>query len=1014
MEAPIRPAQAFHRSHTQQMDISSALMYSTFEFRDSGIPAKSMEDAGRPRSLRWPATPEHGEPNPKYKAAWLGLRVVLKNYHGMFMNRKMVTASLLDTCGAFIKQEMKRTALDAGHRVYLANSGDLWTLLTDVFEIGTRVLRLQSFPDAPTYDDHGCSFSNFMASNHTTLTKDIERLNDLLSLSRNMLLSTSIAQEAAASAKFDQQVLQVIDACIRVTARGYDGEPANNTETKWATIIAAYKKLTMTALQWLHNFVAYNEQRKLHLFNQLFGDFQVPDPDFGEEHISPEVKIEFGEEHLNLEAKEDFGSRAHKTTRTDYAPPAGMAGRNLADSPDNFDPSKFQEAPALKVMDVIVTSVRGYCQQTMRQVPEYPSEFPEAEYGQFLVSVMKSLKDKHQNGLCGENVPNFAALPAAYFRQIRGEPTPYEVVEVAGPEQAQQDILDAKEKVLSEFLYQMAATERDYDLARLPVPNTSEDGLSGETQAPAVDPQSNEAHSPIDDDDATNSDELDPEDGEDDLDDEEEDDEHEDDGREDDEEEDEDSEDEIGSASRGLLTDIPLVLGPTEIEALPLMIQASIRSVSDPRETSDEVHVMQALRCYRMISESAGKNLLRELLIFIAAWDLQEHDSYFRMMTSIMETILSYGLMPYAFNSFSEEKDVVSPAQSILIKLLTNMFRKRQSDSLNDMRPGRPSALFPAPPDVEATIVRYIFMVFRTHIIPQTCALIYLQGQIRMGKVLPEDFPLNLWDMERVYEGVYQFLEFFAVLTETEAWKALLVREEVVFELITLLRELDISIPKSTEMQTHSNANTEPRLNSLEAETQAQANILHEAKSLGFDPPTPPPAPLAVERPYDPSPPAEPSHDDDQEESQAIRPHEDDAEQEQDLEAQSDTASAMMENNIEPADFEWRNLKKLVVLVLSSLVWRSRTVQDQIREHGGVEMILNCCNADGNNPYIKDHAVMCLRFLVEGSRENQQIVRDLEERRAAARETREAPNPETEVGETQAEIVEALDDLSLD
>jgi palmitoyltransferase len=49
----------------------------------------------------------------------------------------------------------------------------------------------------------------------------------------------------------------------------------------------------------------------------------------------------------------------------------------------------------------------------------------------------------------------------------------------------------------------------------------------------------------------------------------------------------------------------------------------------------------------------------------------------------------------------------------------------------------------------------------------------------------------------------------------------------------------------------------------------------------------------------------------------------------------------------DPADFEWRNLKKLIVLVLSSLVWKSPTVQNQIREYGGVETILSCTSYDG-------------------------------------------------------------------
>lgn len=49
---------------------------------------------------------------------------------------------------------------------------------------------------------------------------------------------------------------------------------------------------------------------------------------------------------------------------------------------------------------------------------------------------------------------------------------------------------------------------------------------------------------------------------------------------------------------------------------------------------------------------------------------------------------------------------------------------------------------------------------------------------------------------------------------------------------------------------------------------------------------------------------------------------------------------------------------------------------------GGVEMILACCNFDANNPYIREHAIMCLRFLLEGNMDNQNIVEHLKPRGA--------------------------------
>ena len=443
------------------------------------------------------------------------------------------------------------------------------------------------------------------------------------------------------------------------------------------------------------------------------------------------------------------------------------------------------------------------------------------------------------------------------------------------------------------------------------------------------------------------------------------------DGSIDDENNEDDEEDDYrgsGDQERGLLTDIPLVLGPTEIEALPMIIQAGIvgrvgtKTTPEGKETQD----MQGVRCNILLAQEAGRNLLRELLIFIAAWDLQDDEFYFKMMMQIMEAILENGLMPFAYQTFSEVKDIVSPAQSMVIKILTQIFRGKQG--LPPASAGNMStAAIPrreSPTRVDLLIVRYIFTIFRQSIIPETCALIYLQGQIRAGAALPEDFPLNLWDMERVYEGVYQFLEFFAVLTESEDWKGLLVRWEIVSELVTLLRELDASIPKAP-------------LSSM-AQNTAAGEISTEDPSTS---PSTTPAPVAVERPYDPvatDPQLQPSDYAD---------------------ASAPESPSQAIDNQDPSDFEWRNLKKLVVLVLSSLVWKSPTVQNQIRQYGGVEMVLSCCNFDANNPYIREHAIMCLRFLLEGNRENQEIVRVLQPRQGVPDEVMDKRGYETYIDE---------------
>ena len=448
------------------------------------------------------------------------------------------------------------------------------------------------------------------------------------------------------------------------------------------------------------------------------------------------------------------------------------------------------------------------------------------------------------------------------------------------------------------------------------------------------------------------------------------------------EEEEEDEDEDYhgpGDQERGLLTDIPLVLGPQEIEALPMIIQAGIFNGRNPKNATEakEMQNMQAVRCNILLAQEAGRNLLRELLIFIAAWDLQEDEFYFKLMMQIMEAILQNGLMPFAYQTFGEVKDIVSPAQSIVIKILTQIFRKKQGLPPLTGAEGTAQLVFaPAlasasqaprcdpPTRVDLLVVRYIFTVFRQSIIPETCALIYLQGQIRNGVALPEDFPLNLWDMERVYEGVYQFLEFFAVLTESDIWKELLVKWEIVSELVTLLRELDASIPKAP----------------LGAFAQNNAKVEAIAEGTGPDQSSTS-APVAVERPYDPVA------------GESAAPQADAA-----TSAPGSPSQGL--DSQDPSEFEWRNLKKLVVLVLSSLVWKSVIVQNQIRQYGGVEMVLSCCNFDANNPYIREHAIMCLRFLLECNKENQEIVEQLEARKAVPNEVLHKKGYETYIDET--------------
>lgn len=776
-----------------------------------------------------------------------------------------------------------------------------------------------------------------------SLIKDIERLNDLCTIARNLLATTKKAQNLAAERGFDQQILRLIDTCVRVTARGFDGEANPRNEERWQKVVNLYKRLLITCLQFLHNFIMHNEHRKLVLWLDLFGNSQT---------------TEVAEPQLPEESPEAVQSRAEKAARVkatvDKLPPGpltaeGGLGYNIDDVHALFELMNTEKPPdeetqdaAKQLMDKIRSDMERLSGLSANQLDENPeallkvgaalrAQLPTKDFPMRPASieaapqspVKKATLSIDRNGssstsgpmrsLSSYNLPDLSIYgdDIATNTEITSEDTSMP----RSSQSAAETLQEAKGELMARLLQENAPISNYEDQQ---YETTDANGVAIDDDTRSLDALADSV---------------------------------------DEEDEDDDDYRNPGDQERGLLTDIPLVLGPTEIEALPMIIQAGIVDSFGLKggERSGSKN-MQAVRCHILLAQETGRNLLRELLIFIAAWDLPDDEFYFKMMVQIMEAILKNGLMSHAYSDFGQAKDIISPAQAVVIKILTHIFRAKYSPTSvignnNQSTPPRTPA---APTKIDVLTVRYIFTVFRGNIIPETCALIYLQGQIRAGHALAEDFPLNLWDMERVYEGVYQFLEFFAVLTESNEWKGLLVDWEIVYDLVTLIKELEASIPKgplSALQTTHNNA-TSP--------ASKQQTI--------------PTSPVAVERPYDSSaaapatqPPTTTSP------SNAL--------------ATIDPSSTLPPRSPspplgteEPSDFEWRNLKKLVVLVLSSLVWKSPTVQDQIRQYGGVEMILSCTNFDAHNPYIKEHAVMCLKFLLEGNPENQKVVEELEAR----------------------------------
>ncbi|RIB16576.1 spinocerebellar ataxia type 10 protein domain-containing protein [Gigaspora rosea] len=75
---------------------------------------------------------------------------------------------------------------------------------------------------------------------------------------------------------------------------------------------------------------------------------------------------------------------------------------------------------------------------------------------------------------------------------------------------------------------------------------------------------------------------------------------------------------------------------------------------------------------------------------------------------------------------------------------------------------------------------------------------------------------------------------------------------------------------------------------------------------------------------------------------------------------------------------EFAYIKRDIIKVIGNMAYNNSFVQDEVRRLGGIPLILNQCNIDDNNPYIREHAIFALRNLLINNSENQKLVKELE------------------------------------
>eukprot|EP01132_Coremiostelium_polycephalum_P000883 gene883-1106_t len=89
-------------------------------------------------------------------------------------------------------------------------------------------------------------------------------------------------------------------------------------------------------------------------------------------------------------------------------------------------------------------------------------------------------------------------------------------------------------------------------------------------------------------------------------------------------------------------------------------------------------------------------------------------------------------------------------------------------------------------------------------------------------------------------------------------------------------------------------------------------------------------------------------------------------------------------------DSKDKGFKKELIRILGNLAYRNRDNQNEIRELGGIELVLNHARFDVKNPYIREWSLFAIRNLLEGNEENQKLIENLKMKGIANQEELEA------------------------
>lgn len=85
----------------------------------------------------------------------------------------------------------------------------------------------------------------------------------------------------------------------------------------------------------------------------------------------------------------------------------------------------------------------------------------------------------------------------------------------------------------------------------------------------------------------------------------------------------------------------------------------------------------------------------------------------------------------------------------------------------------------------------------------------------------------------------------------------------------------------------------------------------------------------------------------------------------------------------ETRTLRFAHVKSIIIEILAYLTVDQKPIQEKLRTLHAMEVILSSCIIDENNPFMKERAILCLRYALANNVENQKLVSQLEAKNTA-------------------------------